>query len=55
MYESYCLTSGGYITGEVKFAVILRLLAGGSALDLAVMFDISSNHYNGMMYEVLSK
>ena len=36
-------------------AVSLCLLGGGDALDLAVMFDISPNYYNGKMYQILSK
>ena len=43
MYDAHGLTSSGYITGEVKIPVILRLLAGCNALDLAVIFDIYLN------------
>ena len=44
MYDANCKTTGGYISGEVKLAVTLRLLAGGDALDLGLIFDIGSNH-----------
>ena len=41
MYAAQAATSGGYISGEIKLAITLRLLAGGDALDLADLFDIS--------------
>ena len=42
-YCTHCLTSGGYICGEVNLVIIFCLLAGGDTLDLAVIFDVSSN------------
>ena len=53
MYEANTKTTGGYISGEVKLAITLRLLAGGDALDLGVMFDVQSDHCNKIMYDVL--
>ena len=53
MYDANCKTTGGYISGEVKLAVTLRLLAGGDALDLGLIFDIGSNHCKVILYEVL--
>ena len=53
MYDANCKTTGGYICGEVKLAVTLRLLAGGDALDLGVIFDIGSNYCNTIMFDVL--
>ena len=44
MHQAQKLTSGGYVSGEIKLAIALRLLAGGSSLDLAVIFDISESH-----------
>lgn len=35
---------GGLIPGEVKTAIAIRLLAGGSYLDLVPLFDISGSH-----------
>ena len=32
-------TTGGFISGEVKLALTLRLLAGGSYMDLALLFE----------------
>ena len=44
MHQAQKLTSGGYVSGEIKLAIALCLLAGGSSLDLAVIFDISESH-----------
>ena len=40
MYDAHCISTGGYVSGEVKLAITLRLLAGGDALDLGILFDI---------------
>ena len=44
---------GGYIPGEVKVAIALRLLAGGCHFDLAVIFDVSPNHCKVIFTQVL--
>ena len=46
-------TTGGYISGEIKLAITLRLLAGGSNYDLSVLFDIYQSHCNAIMIDVL--
>ncbi len=33
-------TTGGFVSGEVKLALTLWLLAGGSYMDLALLFDV---------------
>jgi len=53
MHRAHVLTSGGYISGEVKLGITLRLLAGGDALDLGALFDVSSNWCRDIFYEVL--
>ena len=42
MYRADVQTTGGYICGEVKLAITLRLLAGGGSLDLGALFDVSN-------------
>ena len=37
MYDAHVCTSGGYVSGEVKLGIALRLLAGGNAIDLGVI------------------
>ena len=53
MFDTHEHTSGGYISGETKLAVTLRLLAGGDSYDLGVIFDISFKHCEQIMYSVL--
>ena len=36
-------TSGGFISDEVKLVITIHLLAGGDALNLAVIFDVFSS------------
>jgi len=42
MYHCNIVASGGYLSGKVKVAVGLRILAGGSYLDVACFFWHSS-------------
>ena len=44
MYDANVLAVGGYISGEIKLAITIRLLAGGDTLDLAVFLYISQTH-----------
>lgn len=44
-------TTGGFVSGEVKLALTLRLLAGGSYMDLALLFDVGFS----TAYEILHK
>ena len=53
IYDANILATGGYISGEVKLARTIRLLAGGDALNLAVIFDIYPTHLATIMKEVL--
>ena len=55
IYEANRLATGGYVSGEIKLAVTIRLLAGGDALDLAVIFDIYPTHILKIFEEVLSE
>ena len=42
MHRVHAETSGGYICGEVKLAITIRLLASEDSLDLGALFDIST-------------
>ena len=46
-------TSGGYISGEIKLAIALRMLAGGTSLDLSVIFDVHERHCRTIFNDVL--
>ena len=48
LYDANEKTTGGYISGEIKLAITIRLLARGDALDLAVILYLphtSSSHH----------
>ena len=53
MFKAHEFTSGGYISGETKVAITLRLLAGGDSYDIGVIFDISYKHCEKIFYHVL--
>ena len=53
MHRAHAATSGGYVSGEVKLGITLRLLAGGDILDIDAIFDISYDWCKTIAYEVL--
>ena len=53
MASANMATTGCFISGEVKLAITLRLLAGGSILDLAILFDVSDSHVKTLFVQVL--
>ena len=46
-------SSGGWIYGETKLVVTLRILAGGDACNLGVIFDISPKHCNTVILYII--
>ena len=55
MFDAHEKTSGGYISGETKVGITLRLLAGGDINDLGVLFDITPNYCTIIMLDVLKQ
>ena len=53
MYDAHVKTTGGYISGKVKLAITLRMLAGGDSYDLAVIFYVHFDHCTRILHEVL--
>ena len=53
MTRAHMLSSGGFISGEVKLAITIKLVAGGSTLDLAVLFDALESHVKSILVKVL--
>ena len=47
-------STGGMLSGEVKLALTLRLLGGGTYLDMALLFDVSFNHVHKIVRNVIS-
>ena len=54
MYKSNCATSGGFISNEVKLAIVIRMLAGGGSLDLAAIFDVDPIHIHTILMRYLN-
>ena len=48
-------TTGGFVSGEVKLALTLRLLAGGSYMDLALLFDVSFSTAYEIFHKVIKE
>ncbi|KAL7544549.1 hypothetical protein ACHAWF_007926 [Thalassiosira exigua] len=46
-------TTGGFISGEVKLALTLRLLAGGSYLDLSLLYEVGPSYAYDIFKDVL--
>lgn len=44
MYNNSINSSGGYIPGEVKVAMTIRILAGASYLDMFLWFNVNADH-----------
>jgi hypothetical protein len=47
--------TGGILSGEIKLGLILRMLGGGSYMDIALVFDISFNHSHKIFRQVLNQ
>ena len=45
--------TGGYIAGEIKVAVFIRLLSGGSYLDLIPLFGVVKSHMHKVFDQVI--
>ena len=53
IYKAHARTSGGFLSGEMKLAISLIMLAGGRPLDLAILFDVSESHCKTIFINVL--
>ena len=46
-------TTGGFISGEIKVALTLRLVAGGLYLDLSLLFDTGFRYVYKIFQDVI--
>ena len=53
MFCAHELSTGGFIPGEVKLVLSLRLLAGGSYLDLALIYGVAESYTYDIFYDVM--
>ena len=54
IYNANELATGGYISGEVKVSITIRLLSGGDTLDFAVIFGVYPTHVLAIFHEVIT-
>ena len=48
-------TTGGFISGEVKLAITLHMLAGGSYLDLSLLYEMAQSSAHMIFHQVVSE
>ena len=46
-------STGGFISGEIKVALTLRILAGGSYFDLALLFEAGQSYVYEIFHSVI--
>ena len=55
MMRAHKATSGGFVCGEVKLAIALRILSGGSYLDVSEIFHVTPTACYKMLHKVLKE
>jgi hypothetical protein len=46
--------TGGILSGEIRLCLLLRMLGGGSYMDISLVFDVSFNHSHKIFRQVLN-
>ena len=46
-------STGGFVSGEIKMAITLRILGGASYLDCSLFFEVSFNHAHKIFRDVI--
>ena len=54
MDDAHLKSTGGFISGEVKLALTLRLMAGGSYMDLALLYETGFTYSYEIFHDVIS-
>ena len=52
-YDAHCESTGDYVASKVKLAIAVRLLAGGDAYGLSVIFDAHFDYVNMILSDML--
>ena len=53
MTLAHIQSTGGFISGEVKLALTLRLLAGGTYMDLALLYEVGMTYAYEIFHDVV--
>ncbi len=54
MNTAHLQSTGGFISGEIKVAITLRLLAGGTYMDLALLYEVSFSYSYSIFHYVIN-
>ena len=50
---AHAQSTGGFVSGEIKLAITLRILGGATYMDCALLFEISFNHAHKIVKSVV--
>ena len=53
MYNAHEQSTGGFVSGDIKVALTLRLLDGGTSMDLDLIFEVFDGHARKIFMDVL--
>ena len=54
MNKAHTDSTGGFISGEIKLALTLRMLAGGTYLDLSLLLEVGFSYSYAIFHHVVS-
>ena len=55
MEKAHAESTGEFISGEIKLALTLRLLAGGSYFDLSLLLEVEFIYLYGIFHHIISQ
>ena len=53
MNHAYVQSTGGYVSGEVKLALISRMLAGGTCMDLTLLYKVGMAYAYKILHDIV--
>ena len=53
MNNAHVQSTGGFVSGEVKLALTLRLLAGGTYMNLALLYEVGMTYACKILHNVV--
>jgi hypothetical protein len=53
IFKAHYDSTGGFVSGEIKLAITLRILGGATYLDCSLFFEVSFNHAHKIFKDVI--
>ena len=53
IFHAHLRSTGGVISGEIRLAITLRILGGGTYMDMALLMETSFNHAHNIVKETV--